>query len=57
MDGHLLDRDGFPRDDIDVYQVRTLRHEMARNVFFILFYFILFLDIQSDMRTTHRTPI
>eukprot|EP00160_Parvularia_atlantis_P020612 Unigene861_Nuclearia_a/m.2770 Unigene861_Nuclearia_a/g.2770 ORF Unigene861_Nuclearia_a/g.2770 Unigene861_Nuclearia_a/m.2770 type:complete len:203 (-) Unigene861_Nuclearia_a:21-629(-) len=30
MHGRLVDDEGFPRGDIDVYQVRTLRHEMAR---------------------------
>jgi hypothetical protein len=28
--GPLVDRDGFPRADVDVYQVRTLRHRMRR---------------------------
>jgi 26S proteasome non-ATPase regulatory subunit 9 len=28
MDGPLVDREGFPRDDIDVYQVREARNKI-----------------------------
>ncbi|KAM4710541.1 26S proteasome non-ATPase regulatory subunit 9 [Discoglossus pictus] len=28
MDGPLVDREGYPRSDIDVYQVRTARHNI-----------------------------
>ncbi|MEE6521813.1 hypothetical protein FKM82_020135 [Ascaphus truei] len=28
MDGPLVDREGFPRDDVDIYQVRTVRHNI-----------------------------
>lgn len=29
MDGPLVDAEGFPRADIDLYQVRTARHIIA----------------------------
>lgn len=29
MDGPLVDAEGFPRADIDLYQVRTARHSIA----------------------------
>ncbi|XP_053557727.1 26S proteasome non-ATPase regulatory subunit 9 [Bombina bombina] len=28
MDGPLVDRDGYPRTDVDLYQVRTARHNI-----------------------------
>ncbi|XP_075424349.1 26S proteasome non-ATPase regulatory subunit 9 isoform X2 [Ascaphus truei] len=28
MDGPLVDREGFPRADVDIYQVRTVRHNI-----------------------------
>ncbi|KAM8961491.1 26S proteasome non-ATPase regulatory subunit 9 [Pelodytes ibericus] len=28
MDGPLVDRDGYPRADVDIYQVRTARHSI-----------------------------
>ena len=28
MDGPLVDREGYPRSDIDVYAVRTARHKI-----------------------------
>jgi len=29
MSGPLVDAEGFPRDDIDLYQVRTARHNIV----------------------------
>ena len=29
LDESLVDRQGFPRSDVDVHQIRTWRHELA----------------------------
>jgi len=36
MDQPLVDREGYPRADIDVYQVRTARHKIICKLYPIL---------------------
>ena len=42
MDGSLIDAEGFPRSDIDLYAVRTARNRVICKLFFFSFLFSFF---------------